>query len=129
MATLGIDFGTSTTRVAIRSEPGLPVALHIGTLADDFIPSVAALRRSQDGAIRVIAAGDAAASLPEDADTLIIENVKRCLMYMIRPRDDALLPDWWDRQSKLISAFEATIEPEEIIRAILQEALSRAVRA
>ncbi len=125
MPSLGIDFGTSTTRVAIREEPGLPAALPIGSLAREYIPSVVAF--GSDG--RLVATGEAALNLGAASDALVIENIKRCLMYQIRPDDNALLPDWWDRQQKLVRLPGFDIAPEEIIVAIIEEALNRAVRA
>ena len=92
MRTLGIDFGTSTTRVAIRQEPDLPVAISIGNLAAEFIPSVVAIRREGSGA-RIIAAGDAAANLEDNSDVFVADNIKRLLMYRLRPHHQTSLPD------------------------------------
>ena len=47
--TLGIDFGTSTTRVALCPEGAIPQPIPIGHGAELFMPSVVAYRNGAHG--------------------------------------------------------------------------------
>jgi molecular chaperone DnaK (HSP70) len=124
---LGVDFGTSNTRVALRDE-GDPIALPLGG-SDPFVPSVIALRKSSSGQPEIFAVSERAGGLADSAEILVIENLKRCLMYAIRPWDAAYLPSWWDKETQTVRAFDQTVDPKELVGAMLESALRNTTRA
>jgi molecular chaperone DnaK (HSP70) len=110
--------------VAIRDE-GTPIALPIGEQTRPFLPSVAALGPNGE----VLATGQAAADLSSSPDALVVENIKRCLMYQLRPHEDVLLPEWWDREGQAVRLPDSSVDARRVIAAIIEDALNRAVRA
>ena len=86
---LGIDFGTSTTKVAIRQNNNPPFPLPISLTGDKvFMPSVAAYRKTSKNAAELYAIGEDAERVPNTEDYCIIREVKRFLEVRENPPED-----------------------------------------
>lgn len=127
--TLGVDFGTSSTKVALRCGDEVPVPLRIGITGDSFMPSVVAYRRTPQDTAEPIAVGEDAVKVGNTDDTFVVQEVKRFLV------SEELLPHlsedrypWWDHRDKCVHLWKSTFSPHHVALAILSEALDRAVR-
>jgi len=127
-AYIGIDFGTTNIRVALRRLGETPIPLRIG-IEELYIPSVVALKREANGPPSIYQVGEPASSLTDSDEILVIENIKRCLTYRIRPYNFADLPYWWDRESMTIRIWGYSIDPMDVASSIVEDALRAATRA
>ena len=126
--TLGIDFGTSTTRVAISQDGTLPFAIPIGLGGDDFMPSVVAYRRTADGRAEVLSIGEDALDALDTDGVTVIREVKRCLAVAEQTNPSVTIPSkWWNQEDRCFQLWDSTVRADEIIYVIIYEALSRAV--
>ena len=135
---LGIDFGTSTTRVALKTPEG-PLPLEIGrpnalTFAGrSTMPSMIAYERAIDG-LRAghVCGTDAEDISGDDPNYKVVSNVKRLLLarHGDVPSDySGNLPAEWDVKKGTISIWGDDVPVEEVIVNILREALKRALAA
>lgn len=127
---LGIDFGTSTTKVALRRDRDIPEALPIGSTGDYFMPSVVAYRRAKNDKAEQIAVGEDALAVAETEDTCVLSEIKRCLAVTESVHE--MLPcdryPWWNPQKRVIQLWSDELSPEHVVETILTEALDRAIR-
>lgn len=129
MQVVGVDFGTSNVRIAQwDTESGLtPRSVNIGGGDSATMPSVIAFRR--DG---THVAGNDADALPEDADTVVVRNIKRWALsgdpYVRWHLDsnNTPTPDWWNPETRCVRAFDREIPVGDVLRMILGEAFRRA---
>lgn len=129
--TLGIDFGTSCTKVAICKDNNPPIPLPISLTGDKlFMPSVAAYKRTRKNTAELYAIGEDAERVPDAEDYCVIREVKRFLGVKENPPLDFRYQDypWWDREKKCIQLWSTSLEIDDVIREILAEALRRTVR-
>lgn len=125
---LGIDFGTSTTKVALRRGDDVPRPLPIGSRGEYFMPSVVAYKRKGNDTAERVAVGEDAAGVPETDDTCVVQEVKRFLVAGKLPPD---LPQerypWWNNDAKCVQLWKSRFSPHDVVLIILNEALERAV--
>lgn len=126
---LGIDFGTSTTKVALRRAEEIPLALPIGKNSELFMPSLVAFRRTSNDRAETIAIGEDAVVVPETEKTHVVSEVKRCLAAI---GTAVRLPEerypWWNPEGGCIQLWSSRFSPYHIVLTILSEALERAIR-
>ena len=104
--TLGIDFGTSTTRVAISQDGALPLTIPIGLGGDEFIPSVVAYKRRTDGHAEVLSIGEDALDAPDTDGVRVIREVKRCLAVAEQTNPPVEIPSkWWNQEKPMLPSF------------------------
>lgn len=125
---LGIDFGTSTTKVALRRETGIPERIPIGLAGDDFMPSAVAYRRIANDKTAVMAVGEAALTVHDTANTKVVKDIKRCLFITEHLHKKRFQKDyaWWDTESGMVQLWSDRLSPEDVILTIITEALDRA---
>jgi len=135
--TIGVDFGTTNTRIAYRVGKGQPVSLPIGQGpgSDLWMPSAVAYRREEDGAVSVIAVGELALELvgTMDDSILVIQDIKRVMvasgnyesesLTLFEPSDENF--SWWDPDSGEVVLWETRLQPKQVALEIVKEALSR----
>ena len=126
---LGIDFGTSTVKVALRQGNEIPFALPIGNKGDMFMPSVVAYRRTKNDMAQPMAIGEDAMEVPETDDTHVVSESKRCLTasQFLGKLPQERYP-WWDSDNRCVRLWSARFSPHDVVLTILNEALERAVR-
>lgn len=137
---LGIDFGTTGTKVALAPDGGLPLPLDIGQAGQTAMPSVVAYSRLAPGFER-LSIGEAALNVPNNETSCAVEEVKRLTLLhdhdhggsFRSPQGDrasitARFP-YWDESRGAMSLWGADLPFEEVIFEILSEALERAVAA
>ena len=126
---LGIDFGTSTTKVALRRGSEIPQPLPIGKGGEFFMPSAVAYGRTKNDMAETIAIGEDATVVPETEDTHAVNEVKRCLAAA---DSSTRLPQerypWWNHEDGCIELWSSRFSPHDVVLTILNEALERAVR-
>lgn len=130
---LGIDFGTSTTKVAIRQGDQIPQPLPIGSRGELFMPSVVAYRRNKRDMAERIAIGEDALAVAETEETCVIQEIKR---FFKAPQGTQLshraLPlgryKWWNPETGRVEMWSSTYSPYAVAMTIMEEALERAVR-
>ena len=153
MEIVGIDFGTTNIRISTWDpddpQAGLPQPRSIGTGGDEggnpVIPVVVALRRQSDHSIS-IDVGEAADGLEDNpGQTAVIRNIKQWPLsgdnYVMRRSqiDNAEWPSkwnlkegcaewpwWWNRELRCVEVWGQQFDAQELIAAIMQEAVSRA---
>ena len=130
---LGIDFGTSTTRVAICENGELPISIPIGPGGtSDFIHSIASYE-IVSGDIKLSTVGQEV-SYRDDAPFMVVKEVKRCLWAHEDP-NVTVNNAWWNSDTKNFTLLDSTtqaqteISPERVVKDIIEEALFLAVEA
>jgi molecular chaperone DnaK len=126
---LGIDFGTSTTKVALRRGNEIPEPLPIGQNGDYSMPSVVAYRRTAYGVAEPVV-GEDAAVIPDSDEVCVIREIKRCLAaagdpgHQLDPASNA----WWNGAARCAEFAGCRFLPEDVILHILIEALHRGIQ-
>jgi len=127
---LGIDFGTSATKVALRRANEMPLALAIGNKRELFMPSVVAYKRTKNDMAELMAVGEDAIKVPEDEDTHVVREVKR--FFHISESAGKNFPyeryPWWNSRDRCIQLWASKFSLHDVVWTILSEALERAVR-
>jgi len=126
--TLGIDFGTSTTKVSLRRGKGIPQEIIIGK-AEKYMPSVASYRvNTRTGSLEKVAVGEDADNEDRE-DVVVVREIKRVFAYEELAR---VLPieryPWWNSDAKRVQIGNWQIKPHDVVLDILREALDRALR-
>ena len=130
MQIVGVDFGTSNVRIATwDSESGItPRSVGVGAGDAATMPAVIAFRRDAPPVV-----GEDADGLTDDADTVVVRNIKRWALSGDRYVDLHLqvknvpTPDWWDRETRCVATpWGESFPVWEVIRQIMQEAFRRA---
>lgn len=126
---LGIDFGTSATKIALRCDDMIPQALHIGLTEALYMPSVAAYRRTDGGEAELLTVGEDADQILDNEYTIVLRDIKRCLASRdaseMLPTDQC--PSWWNVEESCVELWSSKLNPEDVILDILTEALKRAI--
>jgi molecular chaperone DnaK (HSP70) len=125
---LGIDFGTSTTKVTLRRGKGVPQEIVIGK-AEKYMPSVVSYKvNSSSGSLEKVAVGESADNEDRE-DVVVIREIKRVFAYEELAR---MLPieryPWWNSETKRVQIGQWQIKPHDVVLEILREALDRALR-
>lgn len=125
---LGIDFGTSTTKIALRAGAAIPIPLPIGSDGAYSMPSVVAYRRTKLDKAELYSVGEDAVASTRLENVTVVSEIKRCLLASATAThpDPAVTP-WWDAEARCVRLWADTWGPEDVIRSILAEALDRAV--
>ncbi len=134
MQVVGIDLGTTNLRISTwdsdRPEQ-IPQPLSIGEGDAYTMPTVVAFRRQPSGEIETIV-GEEADSLEDDANQVVIRNVKRYALEhdrYVRQRleiSSSVWPSWWDRDSRCVQVWGREFPVKDLMAAMLKEAFSRA---
>jgi len=128
---LGVDFGTSATKVAIRTDGDRPVHVPISKSGDGVaMPSVVSYRRTSSNTARLYAVGEDAEKTPDTEDFIVVRDIKRFLeatdnRFVDFPHESY---PWWDAEKRCIRLWHTSLVAEDAVRAIVEEALTRAVR-
>lgn len=128
MTHLGIDFGTTTTEIAIRTGDALPVILPIGeNQSKNYMPSVVLLTPGQNESGDNIRIGEDAETIPKSS--FFIHSIKRCLgCHGERcAANRANGCHWCHGDGQVHLPDGTTLAPERIAFFILREALRRAM--
>ena len=137
MAVVGVDFGTTNVRIAVRDsgDPNLtPRPLAIGQGKGDnrsfTMPAVIAFLQ-QPGHVTAVV-GEDADGLADGPDTVVVRNIKRWALSsdpFIKWHLDAAdsePPHWWNEGTRCVTAFGEEFPVWDVIRQILGEAFRRA---
>ena len=137
MAVVGVDFGTTNVRIAVRDsgDPNLtPRPLAIGQGEGDdrsfTMPAVIAFLQ-QPGHVTTVV-GEDADGLDDGPDTVVVRNIKRWALSsdpFIKWHLDAAdsePPHWWQEETRCVTAFGEEFPVWDVIRQILGEAFRRA---
>lgn len=137
MLTYGIDFGTTNTRVARWDPEGQsnPEILAIGLAGDYTMPSVAAFVHNADDTVSIELGEDADQRGESSGEVIVVRNIKRWALASDPSVGQGIerlgipRPPWWDEESRSIRAFGQEFPAEQVIGAILEEALRRATES
>ena len=137
MAVVGVDFGTTNVRIAVRDsgDPDLtPRPLAIGRGEDDnrsfTMPAVIAFLQ-QPGHVTTVV-GEDADGLADGPDTVVVRNIKRWALSsdpFVKWHLDVAqteCPNWWNEETRCVKAFGEEFPVWDVIRQILGEAFRRA---
>ena len=137
MAVVGVDFGTTNVRIAVRDsgDPDLtPRPLAIGQGEGDdrsfTMPAVIAFLQ-QPGHVTTVV-GEDADGLDDGPDTVVVRNIKRWALSIdpfIKWHLDVAqteCPNWWNEETRCVKAFGEEFPVWDVIRQILGEAFRRA---
>lgn len=125
---LGIDYGTTTTRVSLRVGDDLPRALPIGEDGQTkYMPSVVYFPPDKKDWLQQVMVGERADGIT--APGLVIRSAKRCLgcdgQRCALSRSNG--QGWCQGDGKINVPGIARFDPEKIAYFILREALKRAI--
>ena len=130
MQIVGVDFGTSNVRIATWDSESLltPRSVNIGEGDAATMPVVIAFRRNAPPVV-----GEDADRLTDNADTVVVRNIKRWALTSDRYVDLHLqasgvpTPDWWNHNTRSVATpWGESFPVWDVIRQILQEAFRRA---
>ena len=132
--TVGIDFGTSNVRIAYReTDADTTDSSRIGSVSPNWMPAAIAFRRQPGGTVETLV-GEAA-NIDDDADTVVVRNIKRyatasdpvvrSVLEWDFERQGIIWPTWFDPDKRLIHVWNETMSIEEGIKLILKEAIIR----
>lgn len=123
---IGIDFGTTTTAIAIKFGDDFPVALPIGLDGvTTYIPSVVYFAPGTGDLEQRITVGEEAEYFNDPSRT--IRSVKRCIACKGNECEGNPRPFYCQSDGYIHLEAEEPIEPEFVARIILKEALQRAI--
>jgi len=128
---LGIDFGTSTTKISLGLDDGKLIPLPISSQGDKvFMPSVIAYTKLPNNKAAVFAVGEDAQNLSLSADYQVVEDIKRFLEVKESVPRDFPFKDypWWDNEQQCVQLWESTFRVKDVIYEILSVALDRAIQ-
>jgi molecular chaperone DnaK len=126
---LGIDFGTTTTAIALRVGDELAEVLPIGNNGESFMPSIVYIPPGAAGGSAQVLVGEAAES--SAVSGYVVHSVKRCLGC---PGGDRCRESrangcrWCEGDGRIHVKGVEPVLPEHIAYRIIHEALSRAIR-
>ena len=127
MQIVGVDFGTSNVRIATWDSESRISPRSVGIGAGDAftMPAVIAFQRDAETVV-----GEGADGLTDDADTVVVRNIKRWALSG-DPYVDMHLPlvppDWWDPETRCVATpWGESFPVWDVIRQILREAFQRA---
>ena len=130
MQIVGVDFGTSNVRIATwdsESQPS-PVSARIGPSDASTMPAVIAFQRDAPPVV-----GQAADERTDNADTVVVRNIKRWALSSDRYVDSHLQvnrvqpPGWWNHDTRCVETpWGESFPVWDVIRQIMQEAFRRA---
>lgn len=127
---LGIDFGTSTTKIALCQTGQEPHPLPIGSKGDLYMPSVVRYRRIKNDQAELMAVGENALTDIVTEDMRVVTEIKRLLISGEVPPQDSVVRDRytnWDWKNKRVKLWSSSLSPYDIAMIIMEEALKRAV--
>ena len=140
MAVVGVDFGTTNVRIAVRDSGDsalTPRPLAIGKASGLTMPAVVAFRRQPGGVAIVV--GEDADQLEGDPDAVVVRNIKRWALssdpfvkwHLDVARSERahseLCPRWkWNEETRCVKVFGEEFPVWDLIRQILDEAFRRA---
>lgn len=127
---LGIDFGTSTTKIALCQTGEDPHPLPIGSKGDLYMPSVVRYRRTKNDQADVMAVGEDALTDTVTEDMCVVSEIKRLLIGGEVPPKDPVVRDRyanWDWEGKRVKLWSSSLSPYDIAMVVVAEALKRAV--
>lgn len=134
MLIVGVDFGTTNVRVATwdNENPNSPPrSCIVGSNDSIIMPSVVAFRRNPGGDVSLVV-GEVADNMGDDADVLVIPNIKRWAMssdsYMRWHMDarDEQWPTWWDKDNRSVNVWGQEFPVRDIIKETLSQAFQKA---
>lgn len=124
---LGIDFGTTSIKISLRGDKGLPLDVFVGK-GTRQMPSVVAYQINKEERADEIAVGEDADSAAGE-NVVVVREIKR--IYAYKDSNYAMPTKkypWWDPGNNLVKIGKSNIKPEDIVLTILREALKRAER-
>lgn len=127
---LGIDFGTSTTKIALCKTGEEPRPLRIGLKGDLYMPSTVRYKRSKDNLAEPMAVGENALTDTVTKDMCCVSEIKRLLIGRDTPPRDPAVKDrykTWDWENNCVRLWSSSLSPYDITMIIVDEALKRAV--
>jgi len=132
---IGIDFGTTNTRIATWDPEvgGLPAPGMPGKSGGTTMPSVISFRRRARGGAEIEAIGEDADGLGESTDDRrVIRNIKRLALasdpFVRRVMQNSRSTQWpkdWNPGEGSIELWGQSVAISEIIKAIINESLKR----
>ena len=132
MQIVGVDFGTSNVRIATRDDKSqlTPRSINIGRgRGAATMPAVIAFQRDAPPLI-----GEAADERADNADTVVVRNIKRWALtsdpYVdlhLKEISKVATPDWWNAETRCVETpWGASFPVWDVIRQILAEAFRQA---
>jgi len=128
---LGVDFGTSTTKISLGLDDGRLIPLRISKLGDkEFMPSVIAYTKLPNNKAAVFAVGEDAEDLPPSTDYQVLRDAKRFFEVKENAPRDFPFEDfpWWNNEQQRVQLWESTFRVEDAVYEILSAALDRAIQ-
>ena len=132
---VGIDFGTTNTRVAmwepkVGGSPELKMPGKLGMTTT--MPSVVAFERRPGGSVRVMSVGEDADQLQSGRNVEVVRNIKRWALAsdpyvraVLEDRPSTPWPEYWNPGKLSIDLWGHSIPTSDVILAIIGEALRR----
>ena len=134
MQVIGIDLGTTNIRISTWDSDQrnvAPTPLTIGETDTLVMPAVVAFRRQPGGAIETLVGEDADAE-KEEANVVVIRNVKRYaladdpyVLWHLEQRPDKWQPSWWNENTRCVQVWGQDFPVKDLLSLMLEEAFLR----